>query len=41
MMGIGMKSKCGKFLCTNTTKKKLSLYTQQLSRPKCFAKYVT
>jgi len=40
MMGIGMNILCGNFLCTSMTKKKFSLYTQQLSGPKCFAKSV-
>jgi len=40
MMRIDMNIICEHFLCTNTTEKKLSLYTQQLSRPKCFAKSV-
>jgi len=39
-MGIGMKIICGNFLSTNTTKKRLSLYTQQLSGPTCFASVV-
>ena len=38
MMKVGINVICGSFLCTNTTKKKLCLYTHQLSRPKCFAK---
>jgi len=40
MMRIGMNVMCGSFLCTNTTKKKLFLYTQQLSKPKRYLKSV-
>jgi len=40
MMHIGMKIIHEHFLCTNISKKSLSLHTQQLSGPKCFAKSV-
>jgi len=40
MKRIGLNIICENFLSTNTTKKKLSLYTQQQLRPKCFAEIV-